>query len=313
MDRWIALIVLASCAPAATPRPTAPTRAPSAIAPAHRIVSADGRDCVVRGGRLFCWTTDAPAPIARFEHTVSLSARGDANCAAREDGTIACFDPIRLVWNERGEQIWPGTTDVVRLATPCALRADRSVVCSSLPFAVRSAYFDAPWLDDVREWVDRIVVMPIDLPPVVDVAASSAHVCFALEDGRVACMHGGATPAMLDGLPAATRVFLGDGCGDPLCVLDADAHLTCIPLAAGVRDRVGIAIDDVADVSFCGCLGCIVSTHGEVACFGGRNHRAPFASPPRAIAGIDRVVEISVGPDHVCVLRDDEGVACFEP
>jgi hypothetical protein len=309
-----AVLVLAACGATATPV-SVPEPADSppafALAPPRRIVSSDGRDCVIRDGALSCWTSGEPAAVVRFEHVLSLSARDDSNCAVLATGGIACFDPALLVWTEIGDRVWTDVGGIARMGTPCALHDDGRVECVPLPSG-SYGYFGYEWAATRYRWVP----MPrttLDLPRVVDIAASGEHVCFALEDGGIACLDRGYTPTRLDGMPSAARVVVGDGCGEPVCALSAEGRLTCVPFGRLSVPREAIELDGIVDASLYGCVGCVVSARGQVACFGSRSARRPFATPPVLVEGLEHVVQISVGRDHVCALHEDEAVSCFEP
>jgi hypothetical protein len=285
------------------------------LAPPRRIVSGAGFDCAIAtSGQLHCWLGEGPPrPLVRFEHTASLSGHAEARCAVLEDGTLACFDVVdpavgepALVFVDRARFTWPGIGRVARIASPCVILAeDRTLECF-LPRDPGLAFHrGGAWYQAMRERGVRLT-FPLAAR---DVAATRQQVCVVDGEGALSCFRPGRARRAVPDLPPLRRIALGDGCREIACGISEADELVCF----GTVETSGtVRIPGVRDVAIDGCTVCMAARDGRLACFGSDLDRAPFESPPRVIEGVSGVVQVSLGPDHGCVLTEDERVVCFD-
>jgi hypothetical protein len=153
------------------------------------------------------------------------------------------------------------------------------------------------------EALDRFGVVRFD--------GDGEQACGVTREGRVFCAHPDGSTFELTGFPPAIDVEVGNGCGEPLCILTADHVAMCITTRIGEWDpRERIEMPNVQDLSMHGCFGCAVSLDGHLACFGARTDHRAFLQPPRLVAGLDHVTEVQVEAARICVNVNRERIVC---
>ncbi len=285
------------------------------LAEPRRIASAEGYDCAIDlAGQLWCWLEGgAPRAIERFERTRALSTHAPAGCAVREDGTIGCFDAVdgfgasAIVFVDRARYAWTDVSAVARVASPCVILADDGALECLLPRYQGPAFFlGGAGLEQDREH-PRVRV---EVGAATDVASTHAQVCVVHDEGALSCFRPGHPPRRVEGLPPMRRVSLAEGSAEIVCAISTEDELVCFASRGAPRT---VRIPGVRDVAVNGGVVCAVSREGRVACFGNPQDRVAFESSPRVIAGLEHVVQLSLGPRHGCAWTQDERVRCFDP
>lgn len=190
------------------------------------------------------------------------------------------------------------------------------------------------------------VVLP-EIGRTLDIAAGRFRTCAATAAGAVACWGSdgfgaargangfGAVrePALVEGLTGVTRVAVGEYHS---CALLGDGSARCwgrnvhgeLGDGSPVESRAPVAVlgvEAATDISAWGPRSCVVMG-GRVHCWGqgayriandgssGHIERPPPTTEELAVAavpGLDRVVDVEVGPHHACAIRADGSLHCW--
>lgn len=146
---------------------------------------------------------------------------------------------------------------------------------------------------------------------VVQHDSDGQHACGVTPAGRVFCVQPSGSTFEISGFPPAIAVEVGNGCGEPLCILTADHVAMCVTTRHGHWDpRERIEMNDVQDVSLDGCFGCAVSLNGHLACFGARTDHIAFLQPPRLVANMENVTDVEVERTRICAVIGGERIVC---
>jgi alpha-tubulin suppressor-like RCC1 family protein len=151
----------------------------------------------------------------------------------------------------------------------------------------------------------------------VQIASADAVTCATMEDGTVRCW--GANREAILGRASAERCAWNDQSGDSF---EDDCSTTPVTIP-GVEGTVEVAIGGNNNQGV--AHACARTRDGRVLCWGndhcgqlGSGTVTPVPSswtePVHAVhevAGLDRVVQISLGPHLSCALRDDGDVLCW--
>ena len=146
--------------------------------------------------------------------------------------------------------------------------------------------------------------IPVDLPPVTQIAAGGHHTCALKTDETVSCWglnHVGQTnvPA---GLSSVTSISAGSFHN---CALRSDSTVVCWGANFEGERTVPPGLSQVESISAGGAHTCAVRSDGTAVCWG-RNTQRQVTIPP----GLSTILEITTGADHTCALQVDQ-LSCW--
>jgi alpha-tubulin suppressor-like RCC1 family protein len=226
---------------------------------------------------------------------VSLASGGFHTCVARSSGDVHCWGlgargqigqiPEEGFVDEHVEVA--GITDAIAVDAghfhTCALRAGGGVKCWGAN--------DFGQLGDGNATPDSSVTTPVDvvgLEDAVAVTVGTSHTCALRETGEVACWG------------RAGAGTLGHG-----------GTNSSVPVMV-------VGLDDVVEVEAGDIFSCALRAGGTVWCWGQQNHGelgngalSGSAGTPAPVPGLDRVVGLTVGLEHSCVIRETGEVRCW--
>jgi hypothetical protein len=274
----------------------APPEIPQAL-----VTASEGRGCVVRGGRLFCWGTDWAAPvqttpveITGFDAAVvDVSADYHHTCAVLADGRVGCWG-----WttygklgdgtgnpNTEGTLLDPavrqhpvfalGISDAVQVATghhhTCSLSRTGHVMCWGWNRAGQLGSGSSASFSMRPELVAR-------LEDAIHVCAGASYTCAVRRTGNVVCWGRGpgvdsALPTEIPGIADAVQVTCSQGGSveQRTCILQRQGSVLCIsdasPENQGIPVRVS-GLNDAVWISAGGGFTCATLAGGQVVCWG---------------------------------------------
>jgi alpha-tubulin suppressor-like RCC1 family protein len=250
-------------------------------------VVADNRSvCALsRSGQVSCWSAalDPQRPlVASFDKVPvrSITLGPSGVCAVTVAGDVLCPDRVDVA---RGSvQAVAGERDF-----GCALKPSGEVACWGAEIPARETF-----VPGVAGWTPPSVRADssphvIKLPAVRQLAARGSRLCSVFTDGRVFCPPGASDWKYLS--PPTSFVPIG-----AVRSIAVASHQACAILASG---QVG-------------CWG--ENAYGQLGT--GKLGPWPPAAPPpiiEPIAGLDRIVALSVGEYHACAVRADGAVFCW--
>jgi cysteine-rich repeat protein len=234
----------------------------------------------------------------RNGRTTQISSSGSANCLL-SSGTVYCMG-----WNTYG-LLGDGTTehrnrptatvgmsDVVQLASPCALKADGSVWCWG-PNGV--GQLGLGFVGDEERPFEATPGRVINLTDVVEISSGGAHTCARKSDGTLWCWGWNWDGAC------------GDGLGPPF---NYNSYRPTPVQVAGLTEVATFALGEL--------FGCAIQTDGMSKCWG-RNEFATLGTGrsggrslvPRRVLNDANFAQLIAARAHACARRTDGTVWCW--
>jgi alpha-tubulin suppressor-like RCC1 family protein len=269
-------------------------------------------------------TSTTVRPVTGLVGAVQVAVASSHACAVLDDGSVRCWgnnDLGQLGDGEKGVHLTddlPGlgavTTVAVSPGGSCALSTGGVVHCwgdanRAGPGSLLPSWRPAPFGP---------------LPAMSTLSGGMWGMCATSVAGEVWCWpgngNGGSSPfgvpTKVAGLDQVSRVEVGL---DVACALRSGGTVWCWPLGTpGSPQQVG-GLTGVTEFGVGGYFGCAVMTSGSVACWGlnsqGQLGQDPAvvnsSSSAQVVAGLDNVVELSVGLWSTCARRSDATVSCW--
>lgn len=300
----------------------------------------ESRDGVCQAGQWCdptagCVADDTCSETGGCGEVVQLSGGWEHYCALFADGRIAC-------WGEDGlptagptptwvEGVGPSRQVACGRSVSCSLGVDGAVDCFGWT-AVMGGAGDVTRIDGLGAGVTQLV-------------AGTFTACALLEDGRAMCWGDNDAGELGDGTyePSPTPRLVWGTDREPLVALAAGLEHVCGIEPAGTvkcwgRDDYGqlgdgstggssprpvrvAGLRDVVDLALGLSHSCALRSDGQVFCWGyGSSGQLGYGElptgtvvpiPGEPVSGLDDVVQITAGQNHVCALRAMGDVECW--
>lgn len=339
----------ATAAPVGPPDPPSPRG--EAVSPFELAIGGAGVCARLDGRVHCASVLDPDRPLAGepevegVRDAVAIALGRSFGCAATRAGKVMCWGDntraqlgagLRTERSDKAVEV-VGVTNARRVFAgdmhACAILADGGVRCwgdnDGGQTGGASTYVSAA----------RELALPNDVPAVrgaTELALGHATSCALLGSREVACFGNAATPehqrgrgqtneqplvlkqlGTFDDVTAMQGTFCGVRDGDVLCWGDlwsivSGAHArTDAPRSLGLHGAKRVRLGQ--------SHGCALTTDGAISCFGhdysgALGHaaaRSYDASPPEAVGGVPRAVDLAVGSAMSCAIAKDAEVWCW--
>jgi hypothetical protein len=307
---------------------------------------------LIQGGRVVCWDNGGePTVLPSLTNAVAVSSSGDFGCAAKADGTVACWGTMGSSNNNGFSKTYGATPVQIPVLTTaiavgaahkhaCALTSAGTVYCWGVN-AHGQLGNGAP-SSHASDTVSPVQVSGITTATQISVMAMGG--CAVLADGTTQCWGGnggrwlgfGNTPQGVNAGAAVTKVVAGGT--NPrsgfICARQSDSTVNC--WGDGSHGKLGndsctnrgqcgtgapgasvTNVTTATDVSVGGQGGCVLLADGTVQCWG-RNAQGEVAGATdgehglaTTVPGVTNATAISAGAAGTCAIIAGGSVQCW--
>jgi len=184
-----------------------------------------------------------------------------------------------------------------------------AIACSSAPSAPAPPRTTSQPTDAIPDAAP--IAQPLAATDVIDVTADSATACAQRADKGVLCWGRGfgPTPQVLAEASGATSLAIDDG--GSVCFV-VDGSLRCrTPRGASIPMRPYTEAN-VASVTIGGAMSCLVTTAGEVRCWGSEVDRPDGEwGVPQVVPGVTAAGPVAIGWAFACAVERDRSIRCW--
>lgn len=340
----VSLIAICACrsrerraeAVATTPLATDPP--PVLLEHATKVVAGLEFACALIDGRVACWggmpqpqvTQSSAHVIEGLQDVVQLYAARNTACALDREGAVWCIgERIGVAQGTPASSAWTSVPERVALHGPVTdLQLTSGRACTFTPGAAAQCWGygvgpegqDAPGQSPITLSA-RVHELRLTPSFLFERVSARAPLRFARE--FVEPVYG------VNALDAEERSALTIPHTEyTACSIDS-GHVMCIGhpqfwvfATAPDRERSEYeaqpSIEHAASISIGTMHACVVTTNGEVMCWGSNglgssdpDHSTNTAAAPRVVRGLDHIAEVAVGGGFACARTIDGRIACW--
>ncbi len=325
----------------------------SASSSRNRNAASSRSSCaLIQGGRVVCWDNGAePVVVPSLTGAIAVATSGEFGCAAKTDGTVACWGTMGNQNNGRGfTKVYGATPVQVPVLTnavsvgaaykhACALTAAGTVYCWGLN-AHGQLGNGAP-SSHASDSTTPVQVSGITTATQLSVIPSGG--CALLADGTAQCWGGnggrlsfGNTPQTVN-VGTATKLSANGGGGPRsgfVCARQSDSTVKCFGDGSHAKlgtnscvngrgctaGQPGVAVTNVTtatDVAAGGFGACVLLADATVQCWG-RNTQGEVAGATdgehglaTTVPGVTNATAIAAGVAGACALIAGGSVQCW--